>query len=72
MREGSLFLTRPTLFDYITSREDLLARSASVFKWIVDGKLEVRIDTKYDLDDAAQAHRDIEGRKTTGKLLIVP
>ena len=57
---GSLFLTRPTLFDYIATREELLARAGAVFAMIADGSLDVRIDTTYPLDAAADAHRHLE------------
>lgn len=69
-QKGSLFLTRPTLFNYIASREDLEWRTSDLFRWIGEGKLKVHIDKIYPLADAAQAHRDLEGRKTTGKLLL--
>lgn len=72
MTGGSLYLTRPTLFDYIGTRAELLDRSNDVFARIADGSLDVRIGATYDLDDAARAHRDLEGRLTTGKLLLVP
>ncbi len=68
--KGSLYLTRPTLFTYIASREDLEWRSADMFRWIAEGKLKIRIDKIYPLAEAAQAHKDIEGRKTTGKLIL--
>jgi NADPH:quinone reductase len=71
-RRGSLFLTRPTLHDYIADRATLLDRAGDVFGWIVDGSLRLRIERTYALEDAAEAHRDLEGRKTTGKLLLVP
>ncbi len=69
---GSLFLTRPTLFDYITERFELERRAADLFGWIESGDLDVRIGTKYDLEDAAQAHRGLEARETTGKVLLIP
>jgi NADPH2:quinone reductase len=69
---GSLFLTRPTLADYIVSREDLLRRAGDVFRWIQDGTLTIRIGHTYPLAEAAQAQEDLAGRKTTGKVLIVP
>ncbi len=72
MSGGSLYLTRPTLFDYIATREALVDRSADVFARIADGSLDVRIGATYALDDAAQAHRDLEARATTGKLLLLP
>jgi NADPH2:quinone reductase len=70
--KGSLFLTRPTLGHYAASREELELRSGEVFEQIAAGKLKLRIGHTYKLSDAAQAHRDLEGRKTTGKLLLVP
>jgi len=72
MSGGSLFLTRPTLFDYIATREDLVARSSDVFARIAGGALEIRIAATYPLEDATQSHLDLEGRKTTGKLLLIP
>ena len=71
-QKGSLFLTRPTLNHYITTREELMARSEAVFGMIAAKKLKLRIEHTYKLADAAQAHRDLEGRKTTGKLLLIP
>jgi NADPH2:quinone reductase len=68
--KGSLYLTRPTLATYIAKREDLEWRSADLFTWIADGTLKVRIDQSYPLAEAASAQRDLEGRKTTGKLLL--
>jgi NADPH2:quinone reductase len=69
---GSLFVTRPTLKDYVASREDLLERAGDVFGWVADGSLKLRIAHTYALADAAQAHRELEGRATTGKLLLLP
>ena len=69
--KGSLFLTRPTLGHHIATSEELCARSSAVFTMIADGKLNLRIEHTYKLADAAQAHRDLEGRKTTGKLLLL-
>lgn len=71
-QKGSIFLTRPTLGHYAASREDLELRSREVFEQVASGKLKLRIGHVYKLSDAAQAHRDLEGRKTTGKLLLVP
>jgi NADPH2:quinone reductase len=71
-QKGSLYLTRPTLNHYIASTEELRARSSAVCKMIGDGKLKLRIEHTYSLADAATAHRDLEGRKTTGKLLLIP
>ena len=67
---GSLYLTRPTLKDYVRRRSDLERRAADVFGWVADGELHVRIGATYRLEDAAQAHRDLAGRKTTGKVLL--
>jgi NADPH2:quinone reductase len=71
-QKGSLYVTRPNLGNYIATTEELRARSSAVFKMIVDGKLRLRIEHTYPLADAATAHRDLEGRKTTGKLLLIP
>jgi NADPH2:quinone reductase len=71
-QKGSLFLTRPSLANYISDPEELRRRSSDLFKWIEEGKLKVNIYKKYDLRDAASAHRDLEGRQTTGKLLLKP
>ncbi|MDE0439343.1 MAG: quinone oxidoreductase [bacterium] len=68
---GSLFFTRPTLFDHVAERDSLLAMSERLFDWIADG-MEVRIGARYPLESAADAHRALEGRATTGKVLIVP
>jgi NADPH:quinone reductase len=70
--KGSLFLTRPSLFHYIAAREELAARAADILGWILDGKLKLRIDLELPLRDAAEAHRALEGRKTTGKVLLLP
>lgn len=71
-QKGSLYVTRPTLANYIATTEELRARSSAVFEMIAKGKLKLRIEHTYPLADAATAHRDIEGRKTTGKLLLIP
>ncbi len=70
--KGSLFLTRPSLGHYIMTRQELEQRSATVFAMIREGKLKLRIEHVYLLTDVQQAHRDLEGRKTTGKLLLIP
>jgi NADPH2:quinone reductase len=70
--KGSLFLTRPTLAHYVLTREELLWRAGDVLSWIGSGKLKLLIERSYPLADAAAAHRDLEGRKTTGKSLIIP
>ncbi|TMC06627.1 MAG: quinone oxidoreductase [Chloroflexi bacterium] len=69
---GSLFLTRPSLGHYTASREELLQRAGDVFGWIAAGELDVRIGGRYPLPEARQAHEDLQGRRTTGKLLLVP
>ena len=71
-RKGSLFLTRPSLGHYIATRDELVARANEVFGWIADGRLAVRIDREYPLSEAAAAQRALEGRQTTGKVLLVP
>ncbi|MBV9276193.1 MAG: quinone oxidoreductase [Verrucomicrobia bacterium] len=68
--KGSLFLTRPSLAHYTAERQELLARAAQVLGWVGDGSLRVRIERRYPLREVAQAHRDLESRATTGKLLI--
>ena len=68
---GSLYLTRPSLRHYTAKREQLLARASDVFGWIAAGKLDVRIGGRYPLEDARKAHEDLEGRRTTGKLLLL-
>jgi NADPH:quinone reductase len=70
-QKGSLFVTRPTLAHYVITREELEARAGAVFAMIAGGKLKLRIAHTYPLKDVAQAHRDVEGRKTTGKLLLL-
>lgn len=70
--KGSLFLTRPSLNHHIASRDELLARAGDVLGWIRDGKLKLRMEFDFPLKDAAEAHRALEGRKTTGKVLLVP
>jgi NADPH2:quinone reductase len=70
LMSGSLYLTRPTLRDYVRRRSDLERRAAAVFGWVARGELQVRIGATYRLEDAAQAHRDLAGRKTTGKVLL--
>ena len=69
--KGSLFVTRPTLKHYVQTREDFVARSTEVFNAVVAGKLKVRMEHTYPLTDVRQAHIDLAGRKTTGKLLLV-
>ncbi len=71
-QKGSLYVTRPTLGHYTATREELMTRSGAVFGMIATGKLKLRIEHSYPLAEAPQAHRDLEGRKTTGKLLLIP
>ena len=71
-QKGSLYVTRPTLGHYTASREELMARSGAVFGMMAAGKLKLRIEHTYPLAEAQRAHRDLEGRKTTGKLLLIP
>ena len=71
-QKGSLFLTRPMLGNYIATREELESRASALFGMIAAGKLKLRIEHIYPLQEAQQAHRDLEGRKTTGKLLLIP
>ena len=71
-QKGSLFLTRPSLGNYIATREELVARTGAVFGMLTSGKLKLRIAHKYPLAEAQRAHRELEGRKTTGKLLLIP
>jgi NADPH2:quinone reductase len=67
---GSLYLTRPTLKDYTQTRAELEKRASEVFGWVASGELKVRIGHRYKLEDAQQAHRDLAGRATTGKVLL--
>ena len=69
---GSLFVTRPSLNHHIITRADLLERSNELLGWIRDGKLKLRTEFEFPLKDAADAHRALEGRKTTGKVLLIP
>jgi len=70
--KGSLFLTRPSLNAYIATREELQQRAADLFGWVRDGKLKLRMEFEFPLKDAAEAHKALEGRKTTGKVLLIP
>ena len=71
-RLGSLYLTRPTLGDYIATRDELVARSGEIFAWMGAGRLDVRVGARVPLADTAEAHRMLAGRQTTGKVLLVP
>jgi NADPH2:quinone reductase len=70
--KGSLFLTRPTLFTHIASREACQARADELFEMVTSGKVKIRINQTYKLADVAQAHRDLEARKTTGTTILLP
>jgi NADPH2:quinone reductase len=70
--KGSLFLTRPSLFAYTATREELVQRAGDVLGWIRDGKLKMRMEFEFPLKDVAEAHRALESRKTTGKVLLIP
>jgi NADPH2:quinone reductase len=70
--KGSLFLTRPSLNHHILTREELTARAGEVLSWIQGGQLKLRIGATFPLAEAAEAHRQLEGRKTTGKVLLMP
>jgi NADPH2:quinone reductase len=69
---GSLFVTRPTLGDYVATREELLWRSGELFEAVLAGRLDVRVGATYPLSEARRAHEDLEGRRTTGKVLLLP
>jgi NADPH2:quinone reductase len=69
---GSLYVTRPTLKDYVQTRAELERRANAVFAWVAEGKLKVRIGHRYRLSEAQQAHIDLQARKTTGKVLLIP
>lgn len=69
---GSVYLTRPKMFDYVVTRDELTARAAAVYQAVADGTLRVRIGHRYALADARVAHEDLQGRRTTGKVLLIP
>jgi NADPH2:quinone reductase len=69
---GSLFLTRPSMKDYIASRVELESRVSDLFEWIEEGRLQVRVGARFALADAEKAHRALESRATTGKVLLIP
>ena len=71
-QQGSVFLTRPSLFHYTATREELEWRAGDVLNWVAAGELNLRIEKSYPLAEAAEAHRQLEGRKTTGKALLIP
>ncbi|HKD16229.1 MAG TPA: quinone oxidoreductase [Thermoanaerobaculia bacterium] len=69
-QRGSLYLTRPTLGHYVATRDELLARAGEIFGWVREGRLKLRIAHEFPLAEAASAHRDLESRRTTGKILL--
>ena len=71
-QKGSVFLTRPSLFHHVATREELQERAGDVLGWVRDGKLRLRTEFEFPLKDAAEAHRALEGRRTTGKVLLIP
>ena len=71
-QKGSLFLTRPTLMDYTATRSDLVKCAGALFKMVKSGAVKIEINQTYKLKDAAKAHRDLEGRKTTGSTILIP
>jgi NADPH2:quinone reductase len=71
-QKGSLFLTRPTMAHYIATRAELLERTADLLGWVADGSLTVRVGHEFPLARAADAHRELEGRRTAGKVLLIP
>ena len=72
LSSGSLFVTRPMLTHYAADREELMERTSDLFEWIAAGALKLHIDRTFSLKDAADAHRALEGRQTTGKVLLIP
>jgi NADPH2:quinone reductase len=72
MGKGSLYLTRPTLGHYIATPAEYAWRARDLFQWLGEGKVRVRIDKKFHLPDAAEAHRYLESRAPMGKLLLIP
>jgi NADPH2:quinone reductase len=71
-QKGSLFVTRPSLAQYAATREELTWRAGEVLGWIKSGEMKLRIEKAFPLAEASEAHRQLEGRKTTGKLLLIP
>jgi NADPH2:quinone reductase len=70
--KGSLFLTRPSLMAYTVKREDLVATASELFDAVISGAVSININQSYPLHDAAQAHSDLEARKTTGSTVLIP
>ncbi|TIO90514.1 MAG: quinone oxidoreductase, partial [Mesorhizobium sp.] len=71
-QKGSLYATRPTIFVYNAKREDLVASAQALFEVVLSGAVEIKINQRYALKDAAQAQSDLEGRKTTGTTILIP
>jgi NADPH:quinone reductase len=71
-QKGSLYVTRPMLAAYVATRDELLGRAADLFRWLGDGTLTLHVDREFPLAEAAEAHRALEGRETSGKLLLIP
>jgi NADPH2:quinone reductase len=71
-RQGSIFLTRPSLGHHVADRDELLARAGDLFRWILAGELDVRMDRAFPLEDAPEAHRYMKARRTRGKVLLTP
>jgi NADPH2:quinone reductase len=71
-QKGSLYFTRPTLMTYTAKREDLVMSANRLFEVVLAGKVKIEIEQRYALSDAAQAHRDLESRKTTGSTILLP
>ena len=71
-QKGSVFLTRPSLFHHVATREELVQRASDLAEWITAGKLKLRTEFEFPLKDAAEAHKALEGRRTTGKVLLIP
>src|SRR6266849_4701585 len=69
---GSLFITRPSLTHHVATRDELMQRSSELLGWVRDGKVKLRVEHQFPLEQAAEAHRQLEGRKTTGKILLLP
>ena len=70
--KGSLFITRPSLMPYTAKREDLVATAQDLFDVVLSGKVKIEVNQRYPLREAAQAHRDLEARKTTGSSILLP
>ncbi|MCL6568903.1 MAG: zinc-binding dehydrogenase, partial [Meiothermus silvanus] len=71
-QKGGLYLTRPSLWHYTQTREELQWRAGEIMQWAAEGKLRVRIGAEFPLEQAAEAHRKLQGRETTGKVLLIP